>query len=145
LNKPALLMFVALGLSACGGAKQAIPVDVATACQQEEFALVSVPGYLRLFQDTATVCRGDECDIAFYAQPGAQGELMTARLDATAQPDGGQNEIEPLPQSYQPDDLRIHTDSGDVIGPDTLVTLEGYIKREADRCFLSVIKIASPE
>lgn len=144
MNKSALLMFMALGLLACGDNQQAIPSEVATACQQEEFALVSVPGYLRLFQDTATVCRGEECDIAFYAQPGAQGELMTARIDATAQPDNGQNAIEPLPQSYRLEDLRIHTNSGDIIGPDTLVTLEGYIKRESDRCFLSVTQIETP-
>lgn len=144
MNKPALLVMLVLGLSACGGSQTVTPTDVATACQQEEFALVSVPGYLRLFQDTATVCRGDECDIALYSQPGAQGELMTACIDATAQPDSGENAIEPLPQSYRPEDLRIHTSSGDVIGPDTLVTLEGYIKREADLCFLSVTVIDTP-
>jgi len=144
VNKSALWGAVALGLVACGGNQQATPVDVATACQQEEFALVSVPGYLRLFQDTATVCRGEECDLAFYAQVGAQGELMTARIDVTAQPDSEQNAIAPPPQSYRPEDLQIYTNTGEVIGPDTLVTLEGYIKRESDRCFLSVTQIETP-
>jgi len=49
-----------------------------------------------------------------------------------------------LSQSYRPEVFRIHTNSGDIIGPDTLVTLEGYIKRESDRCFLSVTQIETP-
>jgi len=50
-----------------------------------------------------------------------------------------------LSQSYRPEVFRIHTNSDeDIIGPDIRVTLGGYIKRESDRCFLSVTQIETP-
>jgi hypothetical protein len=128
-------------LAACGADEPPLPVTIADACQQEEFTRVTAEGYLRLFTLGSTICRGEKCDLAFYAQPDGQGDLMTARVDADAQPDSGQNAIEMPPQAYQLEDLRIHTHNGAVVGQETPVKLTGYIKTEADRCYLSVTVI----
>ena len=139
----AILLITGL-LAACGGDEPAVPVTIDNACQQEEFTKVVANGYLRLFSETATVCRGDERDLVFYSEPDGQGSLMTARVDADASPDSGENAIEPLPTLYQLEDLRIHTTDGTVVNHDTPLQLTGFINQEADRCFLSVTLIETP-
>ncbi|MFQ5617051.1 MAG: hypothetical protein ACE5GO_11415, partial [Anaerolineales bacterium] len=91
MKKAFLLLLIMLSgvLVSCGGDEPPLPVTIEEACQQEEFARVTVNGYLRLFSQTATVCRGDECDLAFYSQPDGQGALVTARVDVSDKPDGG--------------------------------------------------------
>lgn len=140
----AALLLVASLLAACGGGEPPAPVTIENACQQEEFTRVVANGYLRLFSETATICRGDECDLAFYSEPDGQGALMTARVDADASPSEGQNAIEPLPTLYQLEDLRIHTADGTVVNHDAYLQLTGAIYHEAARCYLSVTLIETP-
>lgn len=72
-------------LGACSADEPPTAVTIENACQQKEFTKVVAAGYLRLFTFGATVCRGDECDLAFYSQANGEGSLMTARVDADAE------------------------------------------------------------
>lgn len=138
-----LLTFVIILLAACSGDEPPVAATIADACQQEEFTKVTADGYLRLFTFGATICQGDECDLAFYSEPNGTGDLMTARVDADAQPGDGENAIEMPPQTYELDDLRVYTNEGTAVTQDTPLTLTGYINHEADRCFLSVTEIVA--
>lgn len=146
MKKAFLLLLIILPgmLGSCGSDEPPLPTTIGEACQQEEFARVTVNGYLRLFSQTATICRGDKCDLAFYSQPDGQGALMTARVDVSDKPDSGQNAIAPLSTFYELDDLHIYTAAGDQVGPDANLQLTGYIKNEDGRCYLSVTTIETP-
>lgn len=56
----------------------------------------------------------------------------------------GQNAIEMPAQAYELEDLHVYTNEGTAVTQDTPLKLTGFIKSEADRCFISVTTIEMP-
>ncbi len=136
-----MLVFVIIFLAACNDNTPPVAATIADACQQEEFTKVTADGYLRLATYGATVCQGDECILSFFSEPNGAGDHMTARVDADAQPGDGENAIEMPPRAYALDDLHIYTNEGTAVPHNAPLKLTGYIKNEANRCYLSVTVI----
>ncbi len=54
--------------------------------------------------------------------------------------------MEPLPDKFRAQDLRIHASDGKVVDPDTKLRLTGVVQKAGDSCELAVdvVEVAQP-
>jgi hypothetical protein len=118
---------------------KAEPVSFANACKEEnKDKVISVDGYLGVSYVMICNSRGimRYCGINLYAQPGT-GNSFTANVDVGSEA----NQMEPLPDQYKPQDLRIHTVDGKTAGFRDRVKVTGKISPGESSCYLDVSEI----
>ncbi len=148
MKRPILLpsiaaVFVTACLTACSG-RPPTPVTFGDVCQKAGDRVV-IEGYLRL-PLMGTNCKSGRCMLNLISDLRGQVQSITAQVRNTAKPDSGVNAMEPLPEKFREQDLRIHASDGRVVAPNTKLRLVGEVRKAGDGCELSVdvIEAAQP-
>lgn len=136
-------LFVVLCLAACSS-RPATPVTFSDVCQKTGDRIV-MEGYLRL-PVMGTNCKANRCMLNLISGLQGQVQSITAQVRNTAKPGSGVNAMEPLPEKFRDQDLRIHTNDGRVVDPNTKLRLAGVVQKAGAGCELSVevIEVAQP-
>lgn len=148
MKKPILLLNVAtvfamVCLTACSS-QPPIPVTFSDICQKTGSRVV-IEGYLRL-PAMGTNCKSNRCMLNLISELQGGVQSITAQVRNTAKPDSGINAMEPLPEKFRAQDLRIHANDGGVVDPNTKLRITGAVQKVGDSCELSVdvIEAARP-
>ena len=130
-------------LTACSS-QPATPATFSDICQKIGNQVV-IEGYLRL-PVMGTTCKSNRCMLTLISELQGQVQSITAQVRNTAKPDSGVNAMEPLPEKFRTQDLRIHANDGKVINPNAKLKLVGAVQKAGDSCELSVdvIEVAQP-
>jgi hypothetical protein len=129
--------------SACSS-QPPTPVTFSDVCQKAGDRVV-IEGYLRL-PVMGTNCKSNRCMLNLISELQGRVQSITAQVRNTAKPDSGVNAMEPLPEKFRTQDLRIHANDGKVVDPNTKLRLTGVVQKAGDSCELSVdvIEAAGP-
>ncbi len=136
-------VFAMVCLTACSN-QPPIPVTFSDICQKTGSRVV-IDGYLRL-PVMGTNCKSNQCMLNLISELQGRVQSITAQVRNTAKPGSGVNAIEPLPEKFRDQDLRIHANDGSVVNPNTKLRLVGVAQKAGDSCELSVdvIEVAQP-
>jgi len=122
-------------LTACSS-QPPIPVTFSDICQKTGERVV-IEGYLRL-PATGTSCKSNRCMLNLISELQGRVQSITAQVRNTAKPGSGVNAIEPLPERFSAQDLRIHANDGRVVDPNTKLRIAGAVQKAGGSCELSV-------
>ena len=136
-------VFVIVCLTACSS-QPPMPVTFSDICQKTGNRVV-IEGYLRL-PAMGTNCKSNGCMLNLISELQGRVQSITAQVRNTAKPGSGVNAIEPLPEKFRAQDLRIHANDGRVVDPNTKLRIVGVVQKAGDSCELSVdvIEVAQP-
>lgn len=136
-------LFVTACLTSCSG-QPPVPVTFSDVCQKTGDRVV-IEGYLRL-PVMGTSCKSNRCMLNLISELRGQVQSITAQVRNTAKPGSGVNAIEPLPEKFRDQDLRIHANDGRVVDPNTRLRIAGVVQKAGGSCELSVdvIEMAQP-
>lgn len=136
-------LLVLVCLAACSG-QPPTPVTFGDVCQKTGNRVV-IEGYLRL-PVMGTNCKSNRCMLNLISELQGRVQSITAQVRNTAKPGSGVNAIEPLPEKFRDQDLRIHANDGRVVDPNTRLRITGVVQKAGDSCELSVdvIEVARP-
>lgn len=136
-------LFVVVCLTACSS-RPPTPVTFSDVCQKTGERVV-IEGYLRL-PVMGTNCKSNRCMLNLISELQGRVQSITAQVRNTAKPDSGVNAIEPLPEKFRDQDLRIHANDGRVVEPNTKLRITGVVQKAGGSCELSVdmIEAAQP-
>jgi hypothetical protein len=112
------------------------------ACKPEnKDKVVEVEGYLGVSSIMFCKNRGivRYCGLNLYAKPGT-GDSISANVDVGTEP----NQMEPLPEQYKPEDLKLHTSDGKTIGFRDRVKISGKVNMGGTSCWIDVSEIRKP-
>ena len=134
---------VTVCLTACSS-QPPTPVTFSDVCQRTGNRVV-IEGYLRP-PGMGTYCKSNRCMLNLISELRGQVQSITAQVRNTAKPGSGVNAIEPLPEKFRDQDLRIHANDGRVVDPNTKLRIVGEVRKAGDSCELSVdvIEVAGP-
>ena len=137
------IVFMMVSLTACSS-QPSIPVTFSDICQKTGNRVV-IEGYLRL-PAMGTNCKSNRCMLNLISELQGRVQSITAQVRNTAKPGSGVNAIEPLPEKFRAQDLRIHANDGRVVDPNTKLRIVGVVQKAGDSCELSVdvIEVAQP-
>jgi hypothetical protein len=90
---------------------------------------VSVHG--KFFLPSQTWCQGPQCQIELVDLSYESTNLSVKLLIHIG---SGSNQMEPLPNSYSMDDLKVHTDDGRVVGVEDEVLVSGLVGKIYSPC-----------
>ncbi len=102
-------VFAMVCLTACSN-QPPIPVTFSDICQKTGSRVV-IDGYLRL-PVMGTNCKSNQCMLNLISELQGRVQSITAQVRNTAKPGSGVNAIEPLPEKFRDQDLRIHASDG---------------------------------
>lgn len=135
------VLALAIVTASCASAPQPAPlITHDTACNVENNdKRVSIEGYPRLSGMTLVT---DDFSVDLFEQPQGGGEAVSIYLTVGT----GANQAESLPDDYSDDDLRIHTNTNQVVSTDTRIRVHGTLSAvEATPgevvCFISSIDL----
>ncbi len=128
-------LFVAACLAACSS-RPPTPVTFSDVCQKAG-SRVAIEGYLRL-PVMGTYCKSNRCMLNLISGLQGQVQSIPAWVRNTAKPDSGVSAMEPLPEKFSAQDLRIHANDGKVVDPNTKLRLVGEVQKAGGGCELSV-------
>jgi hypothetical protein len=135
----AVLLAVAAASSLCacrGGGKAVAFADV---CREEQHALVSLEGYLRLpVISEAGALPGSRQLLLVEKANGAGGFLPVVAEDSQT---GEPNHVAELPLSYTYKDFRIFTDDGAEVNADERLRVTGEVVKDFNLCALRIHRI----
>jgi len=136
-------VFVMACLTACSS-DTPTPVTFADVCQKAGNR-VAIEGYLRL-PAMGTTCKSNRCMLNFISELQGRVQSITAQVRNTAKSGSGVNAMEPLPQKFRAEDLRVHANDGSVVDPNTRLRIVGAVQKAGDSCELAVdvIELARP-
>ena len=135
-------LFALVCLTACSG-RPPTPVTFGDVCQKAGDRVV-IEGYLRL-PVMGTSCKSGRCTLNLISELRGQVQSIPAQVRNTAKPDSGVNAMEPLPEKFRDQDLRIHANDGKVIDPNTRLRLVGDVQKAGGGCELSVDVIGAAQ
>jgi len=148
MRKLILLLDIAAGLvmvclTACSR-QPATPATFNDICQKVGNQVV-IEGYLRL-PVMGTTCKSNRCMLTLISDLQGQVQSIPAQVRNTAKPDSGVNAMEPLPEKFRTQDLRIHANDGTVVNPNAKLKFVGAVQKAGDNCELSVdvIEVVQP-
>jgi hypothetical protein len=81
---------------------------------------VTIEGYVGMHPSMFKLC-SDTCDFDLYADPAGKGK----RVNADVTLGSGKNQMEKLPKNFTPEDIKIHTQDGKVVGVGAKVRITG--------------------
>ena len=136
-------LLVTVCLAACSS-RPPTPVTFGDVCQKAGERVV-IEGYLRL-PVMGTNCKSGRCMLNLISELRGQVKSILAQVRNTAKPDSGVNAMEPLPEKFRDQDLRVHANDGRVVAPNTRLRLVGDVQKAGGGCELSVdvIEVAQP-
>jgi hypothetical protein len=136
-------VFATVCLTACSS-QPPTPVTFSDVCQKTGSQVV-IEGYLRL-PAMGTNCKSNRCMLNLISELQGGVQSITAQVRNTAKPDSGVNAMEPLPEKFRAQDLRIHASDGTVVDPNTKLRITGAVQKAGGSCELSVdvIEAARP-
>jgi hypothetical protein len=136
-----LICLITACLASCSKSEPPIPVSFDNICQQTGHRVV-IDGYLRL-PAMGTNCKSNRCMLTLISD--LQGRVLstTALVRNTAKRNSGVNAMEPLPDNFRSEDLRIHMNDGALAAPNTKVKITGDVQKIGDSCQLLVDIIES--
>jgi len=135
-------LMLALFITSCAPPPQpGEPVTHATACDvANNDKRVSLEGYPRLRGLLSFV--SDDFAVDFFEQPQGGGDPISVYLTVGT----GPNQVENLPDNYTDDDLRIHTNTNEVVTTDTRIRAHGTLSVSEPEpgnvvCFITAVDL----
>lgn len=98
---------------------------------------VVIEGYLRL-PTMGTNCKSNRCMLNLISELQGRVRSVTALVRNTANRNSGVNAIEPLPDNFRTEDLRVHASDGRLVPADKKLRIIGDMQKIGDSCQLSV-------
>ncbi len=138
-----------LFLMSLTGCTKPVPVAFNQVCQKEnDNRYISVEGYVRtgvtVFCSSRNGTRA--CGLELADKPDGNSAISVYVEEGT-----GNSQMQPLPKSYSPDDLKLRAKDGQPIGTQDRVRIIGTAKTTTDAvnssytiCFIDVTKIEKP-
>lgn len=130
---PCLMTALLIG---CSKSEPPIPVTYEDICRQSGHRVV-IEGYLRL-PTMGTNCKSNRCMLNLISDLQGRVLSVTALVRNTANRNSGVNAMEPLPNNFRIEDLRIHANDGSIVAPNAKVRVVGDVQKIGDSCQLSV-------
>lgn len=131
------------------GCSKPTPVELNKVCQKEnDDAYVAVEGYLRI--GASVLCSSREgtrsCGLELLERADGGGKISVFVEEGT-----GNNQMEPLPNGYITENLKIRARDGQILGPQDRVRIIGIAKNGGEIvdssysiCYVNVEKIEKP-
>lgn len=129
------ICLIALLVAGCSK-ETPIPVSYDNLCQQAGHRVV-IEGYLQL-PTMGTNCKSNRCLLNLISDLQGRVQSTAALVRNTAKRDSGVNAIEPLPNNFRNEDLRIHTNDGKLAPSNAKLKITGDVQKTGDTCQLEV-------
>ena len=138
-----------LFLTSLMGCTKPVPVAFNQVCQKEnDNRYISVEGYLRTGVTVLCSSRNGTraCGLELADKPDGNSSVSVYVEEGA-----GNSQMQPLPKSYSPDDLKLRAKDGQTIGAQDRVRIVGTAKTTTDAvnssytiCYIDVTKIEKP-